>query len=345
MSATTDLHTPRTADSVALLVGMAVEEGLSTADVLAGSGITAAALRDPLTEIEGLQELQVIRNLLALGVDPAFAFRAGMRYRISRFGLLGYALMHSDTVRDVMALCSRFAPLSYSFCNIDVEERDLDVIVTLHCDLAPPALAAFVVERDMGALATISRDLTGRRLPLRRWWLQHAQQATLAGYEGLVKGSPEFGRPANLWMFDRSILDNRLPLANPSTRHQCVEACEALLARRQSLSRIDGRIRDRLLRSPGRMPSLEEMADVFHLTPRTLRRRLVESGTTYRDLVEDVRQTLAVTMLQDRRNSLQDIAAQLGYQDASSFTTAFRRWTGLTPSAYRRQPDRNAPPA
>lgn len=306
------------------------------ADVLAGSGITPADLGNPLVEIAGTQELHLISNLIALGVDSSFAFRAGMRYRISRFGLLGYALMHSDTVGDVLALCERFLQLFYGFSQTRVEVVGTEVRIEMDSDLSPPALAAFVVERDMGALATISRDLTGRRLPLRRWWLTHEQQAPLTGYDDLLRGTPEYGKPINLWVFDRAILDNRLPLANPITRHQCVEACEALLSRRQSLTRFDGRIRDHLLRHAGAMPSLDEVASQFHLTPRTLRRRLDELNTTYRDLVEEVRHTLAVTMLRDQRIPLQDVAQQLGYQDATSFTTAFKRWTGTTPAAYRK---------
>ena len=71
-------------------------------------------------------------------------------------------------------------------------------------------------------------------------------------------------------------------------------------------------------------------------TPRTLQRRLCEHQVDFKRLVEDTRQQLAVTYLRDPRHTLSEIAYLLGYSEVSAFNRAFKRWTGATPSSYRR---------
>jgi AraC-like DNA-binding protein len=66
-----------------------------------------------------------------------------------------------------------------------------------------------------------------------------------------------------------------------------------------------------------------------------VQRRLEEHGTGYQDLVDDVRSTMARSLLRDRSRSIVDVAFELGYADLRSFYRAFRRWTGATPAEWR----------
>jgi AraC-like DNA-binding protein len=74
---------------------------------------------------------------------------------------------------------------------------------------------------------------------------------------------------------------------------------------------------------------------MLHMTPRTLHRRLVDEGTSFHDLLEDVRRTLAVEHVKSGRLSIEEIAYMLGYSDLANFRRAFRRWESVPPSAYR----------
>lgn len=327
----------RTIASVTLLAGLAHEDGFSISDVLAGTGISTTDLHSPDTEIRGAQELLVVGNLLRLGVGPSFAFRAGMRYRISAYGMLGYALLNCETSGDAIRLCERFINLSFAWCNLVVTESGSGVTVTFDASALPPEMRAFAVERDMAALAMVSRDLTGGRLPLQRLCMAHGRLAPLALYSEVIRGVPEFGQASNCWEFDRAQLDTRLPLANPLTWQQCVRACEELLEQRKLLVGLTGTIRGYLMRNADRMPSMEEVAEFLHMTPRTLRRHLLKEEASFRDIVHSVRRGLAESMLVDGRVPLHEIAARLGYQDTNSFLTAFRLWTGVTPATFRRE--------
>jgi AraC-like DNA-binding protein len=85
----------------------------------------------------------------------------------------------------------------------------------------------------------------------------------------------------------------------------------------------------------GLPPSLELGAEIAETSPRTLRRRLAEASTSWRQLLDRVRFEACEELMQEPHLGLKEIAAELGYADQAHFTRAFRRWTGETPNAYR----------
>jgi AraC-like DNA-binding protein len=81
----------------------------------------------------------------------------------------------------------------------------------------------------------------------------------------------------------------------------------------------------------------DDVARRLRVAERTLRRRLGEAGTGYRELLDDVRRERALALAKDPRLSVSQIANQLGFSGATSFGRAFRRWTGVLPSLYARK--------
>lgn len=79
------------------------------------------------------------------------------------------------------------------------------------------------------------------------------------------------------------------------------------------------------------------VAQPFNVSPRHLRRKLSETCTTYEKLLDEVRMELAIKLIQENRLNLGRIAFELGFLDPSSFTRAFRRWTSMSPTAFREQ--------
>ena len=84
-------------------------------------------------------------------------------------------------------------------------------------------------------------------------------------------------------------------------------------------------------------PQVEEVAAQMHLTTRTLQRKLQEENTTFRTLVDGIKEELACNLLLNKNLSVTEIAYQLGYAEPSTFQRAFRQWTGKSPNAFRRQ--------
>ena len=86
---------------------------------------------------------------------------------------------------------------------------------------------------------------------------------------------------------------------------------------------------------PRGYPVIEEVASLLRVSPRTLQRLLREQGVSYSELIERCRRKAACESLEHTHTPIKEIAATMGYRDVSSFTRAFRRWTGTTPRAYR----------
>ncbi len=126
-----------------------------------------------------------------------------------------------------------------------------------------------------------------------------------------------------------------MALANPATVQMCEQQCEALLATLDVQEGLLPRLRRLLLARPGEFPDLDSVARALHTSGRSLRRHLASQGTSYQQVLDEVRKRLALQYLSTTHLPLQEIAYLLGFNDASNFRRAFRKWTGRMPSDYR----------
>ncbi|MBL1078184.1 AraC family transcriptional regulator [Nocardia sp. 2] len=333
---------PRGTASVAVMVEFAADHGVTAARMLAGTGLTAQQLIDPEAQIPAETELTVVRNLLReLPEAPALGVEVGRRYRISTFGIFGYACVTSPTLREAISLALRYYRLGFAFCTPIVETRPREVVTWIHHDTIPADVQQFLAERDIIAMHRVMSDLLGSRVDFTRAEFAYPATDQAELLESLFGVRPAFDRPHTVFGIDPDLLAQPLPQANQPTWAVCVAQCRDLLHRRSARTGIAAEVRDRLL--PGTAatgfatpPSFEAVARDLNLSPRTLRRHLDAAGTSYRALLDEVRHTLAEEMLTATPLSVDDIAIRLGYAEATPFIHAFKRWTSTTPAAYRR---------
>ncbi|UCV23228.1 AraC family transcriptional regulator [Ferribacterium limneticum] len=97
------------------------------------------------------------------------------------------------------------------------------------------------------------------------------------------------------------------------------------------------RVRDLLRAALPETLSLDDIADRLYLSPRTIHRRLEEEGSSFRGIKDALRRDMALARLTKTRDSIAQVAADLGYADSSAFYRAFVEWTGMAPVHYRRK--------
>ena len=127
------------------------------------------------------------------------------------------------------------------------------------------------------------------------------------------------------------------PYWNPALAQMCEEQ---VLRELEALddSNLVARTRKVILdQLAGGTPQLATVASLFNITERQLQRKLKQQGTTFGELLDQVRLDLALRYLQDPRMTMVDIALSLGFNDQSNFVKAFKRWRGETPGQYRRR--------
>lgn len=325
----------RSAASTLLLVRLGEERGVAADALLLGSGLTLDDLRRPGAEVDDDQELAVIARLAAAVPDPDLALEAGTRYHLTTYGIWGFALASSPTVGGAIELGLRFADLSFTFCRFSVETSGGELRLVLDDQQVPAEIRDFVVTRDLAALRTIMAELTGDAVPLRRVALRPSSGVDVQRAREVLGIEPELGAPVTLVALDPAVLDLPLPQADEATAATTEAQCRALLEQRRDRTGTSGSVRDALASRPGSMPDVAEVAAALNVSERTLRRRLAEEGTSFRDLVGEVREALAEELLSTGLG-VEQVARRLGYAETASFTHAFTRWKGTSPREWSR---------
>ncbi len=327
------------APSVALLVDFAADRGVSAEICLRNTGLHSATLSNPELVVSAGQELTVIANIVAeLGDPPGLGIAAGVRYHVTTHGMWGYALIASPTLHSAIDLGLRYLELSFSHCRITANEQGDAFSLVIDPALVPAEVRRFVAERDIGIIDALHRELVGSNEPLLAVELPYPNPGTAVETElRQLLGAPlEFGKGRYAASFDRTRVNDPLPLAEPHTAAMAEQQCRELLERHPADTGVASQVRSLLLGNPARPPTSDQVAAALYFTARTLRRRLTEESSSYRMLLDEVRHEVAVQLLHETRLSVAEVAERLGYSETASFTHAFRRWTGGSPRAHRR---------
>ncbi|MGB5798170.1 MAG: AraC family transcriptional regulator ligand-binding domain-containing protein [Mycolicibacter algericus] len=332
-----DWDVPRPAATSRHLIEAALLHGISEADCLAGTDLSPAAIRSASTEVQAGQELAIARNILARVTDPhEFARDVGCRYNFANLGMLGYALLASSTLGDALNVACRFAALSASFLRVKRSDNDAGAVLLLDNSHVPADVREFMLERDVFALlnlvpllvgqlesgAALTIELPGIDIPRELLKLSGASIEIDASSTRTAITIPN------------EVLAQAMPAADAMTAQTCVQQCEELLESRRQRRGMAALVRTHLVRDPGQLPSMADIAYELCITERTLRRRLTAERTSYRALVDEVRVTLAAALLESGL-TVEETARQLGYAETAAFTRAFIRWTGTPPSRHQ----------
>ncbi|CAN0627944.1 Transcriptional regulator, AraC family [Burkholderia multivorans] len=323
--------------SARLLTGFGQEHGLPAARLLAGTRLAASQLDDPNLELAAAQELRIAQNLLRLlKYPPGLGFQVGLRYTFSVHGMWGYGLISSETAGHALTLALRFLPLSYAFTSITYYEHEqVGVLRFDEPDHLADDVRQFLVERDMAAAAVLMREVLGGDVaPLRFAFRGKRPSRAWPATAGVEH---EFSARFNSLSFERTLLSRALPHANPVTASMCEQMCMRLMESRRARAGAAATVRHHLSAAGAALPDLARMAGLMNVSERTLKRRLSDEGVTFRELLADARRSAAENLLGAGDLTLTEIAGRLGYSDLSSFSQAFKRRHGITPSAFRKR--------
>jgi AraC-like DNA-binding protein len=221
------------------------------------------------------------------------------------------------------------------------EEGDL-AWVLIDFDVPVPNLAAYGLPLNLvtqGILACIrkfGRSLQGSEEGFVQVTLKEPRPDNAAQFEQFFGVPVVFGAQADALVCERRILDQPLEGAFPALHEQAQVLAEQRLGKEVRRQGVAAEIEELITRDPGLLAlGVEDMADRLNLHPRTLQRRLKDEGDSYLHVQARMRHRLACQWLKQGDVSIDDISLRLGFSDRRAFTAAFKRWEGLTPSAWR----------
>jgi AraC-like DNA-binding protein len=315
------------------VIDAVAERGIRAEAVLDRTGLTLDEVRDPHTMTSIGQYLTACENIVAAGAGFGDAFTIGSRLHLSAYGMYGYALMCSPTMREFFDFAVRYQPLATPALRLGWRiEGDLAVweFEEIYREVMSSELRTFLVRQQMKMTFTHIRDTAGAdNLPIRALfglpndahWTQDERELSCPCL---------YDQPAHELHYPIGILDQTPELGNRLTRAMLEETCERLIGQSTANSGFAGEVYQLLLLAPNRFPSMAAIAEQFGVHERTLRRRLADEDTSYADIVDDVRRKLALEYLQTTRMSVEDVAWKVGFSDAANLRRAIRRWTGQT---------------
>lgn len=194
------------------------------------------------------------------------------------------------------------------------------------------------VEATLSAVLKFIRLLSPHEQLLKRIEFKHAPLAAAARYHALLKTEVLFQQAHNRLVVDSLALELPLPGGIPSAHHKAQAVILNRLLPDVQEQTLEKQIR-RLMKSRLSMlgESIETIGELLHIHPRTLQRKLKSEGKSYAEILGEVRHELACEMLSGSVLDIETIAANLGYSDRRSFTSAFVKWQGVSPREYRNQ--------
>jgi AraC-like DNA-binding protein len=330
---------------LAAIVDALSRDGVSVDDALRDLGVKPGELHSPDTLVSLEQLLSACRIAMKLSRDPALPFRIGSSIHVSTYGMFGYAILCGTDFRRTFEFCVRYHVLAAPLVGISYVERDgmccwtIDPI--LH-RLIDERLYRFIVEMQIGVHISLQRDIMGPAFTPHEIRLTYSHCEDFRLTEDLLGCEILFNQPANQLAFDAKWLDGPANLGNRTTYAAVVAICDELLTDLKYRSGVAGQVRAYLLQDIASRPTLAAIAERVGSTTRTLRRQLDHQGTSFRELLDELRSQVAIKYLRDTVMTSEDIAVSLGFSDAANFRHAFRRWTGKTPSEFRRRADGSA---
>lgn len=323
---------------IATVIDTVADRGISAETVLERTGLSLAEVRDPHTMTSIGQYLTACENIVAAGAGFADAFAIGARLHLSAYGMYGYALMCSPTMRDFFDFAVRYQPLATPTVRLEWRAEG-DVAIwqfrEIYRDVMSSDVRTFLVRQQMKMTFTHIRDTAGTdNLPVRA--LFALPEDSFSAEDARALSCPcLYDQEANELHYAIGILDQTPELGNRLTRTMLEETCDRLIGQSRISSGLSGEVYQFLMNAPSHFPSMEAIAEQLGLQERTLRRRLAAEDSSYGAIVDDVRRKLAIEYLQTTRMSVDDVAWKVGFSDSANLRRAVRRWTGKTISEIR----------
>jgi AraC-like DNA-binding protein len=327
----------------AQLVQLATRFHVDAERLLARTGLHVAQLDDARTQLSPAVFAELILRALTLTGEPGLGFYYGLQLKLSSHGAVGLAAMASATLGDAIRVAERFLMLRAPYLQLAATVHGEGAVLTLGTSSfqqVDPRLLVFTTESLFTALVQIASMLLGHGVT-GMVELAYPEPAHFPGFAHLWPGPARFSRPSSRLMFAASLLREPLQMADEVAARRALSECERELSTLHATSSLLASLR-RQLGDGSSFPSLTELARLRGVSPRTLKRRLAEQGTSYRQLLDEARRDRALSLLESDA-TVEDIGRQLGYSDAANFNRAFRRWLGLAPSEWRGQHARQEP--
>jgi AraC-like DNA-binding protein len=320
-------------------IDFGVAHGLSRGELMAAAQLREELRADPDARCAAWAYVVLWQQLVTQLPGVVIPVELVRTMQPGALGVTAQVVLRADDLAHAAGLAERYLHLTDTALTLRWHARD--GLAGCSVEHRPEVVAMrFPIEVMVGIAYRVLSLASGGTLPIREVTFAHAAGYSVAAYEELFGVPVRFEQPVSALWLPANAMSTPFPNRDPIARHYLEAQANQLLAaipqRTPAFPPIVRAVRGAILEELASTGAeLARVAKRLAMSTRTLQRRLEEAGTTYQDLVDEVRSAAARTLLRDRSRSIIDVAFELGYADLKGFYRAFRRWTGSTPAEWR----------
>ena len=332
------LNDPTTISSVARLIGETLQEdyGIDPESMYRDSRINPGKFQTPGSRVPFSKMNMLWRLATEASQDPAFGIKVGFRVKPGDFYVLGHAWLASETLLDAFRRLARFIKvLSTARNSLDIRIQGDVVALVDNCTDLEVQPQPSAMDAGFAALVRMCDLVTATPIRPRRVVLPRCVDGRGVDYPAALGCPVEFG-DLEVWEFSKADVETTLTGSIPDVASAVESIADAYLS---SLAEgaVTHEVREMLVQMmPSGRSDQETVAKRLYRSRSTLQRQLGAEGTSYRQILESTRRSLAEQYLRSKDYSQAEVAFMLGFTDQSNFARAFRRWTGMSPGEFRK---------
>ena len=292
------------------------------------------ALRDVVSEG---QFYAFINEAVRQSAEPAFGLEMGKCLSLGSMGLMSRAIMSCVDVRTAIKLAERYSSLTMPLVRFTSQELDKHLVLEVNALSRFPDLNRIILEAMFVGIIRSIKVLTGREVFADKYTFSFEAPEYVGSFHRELASNVEFNAERNLLFFKREAMDLEFLTANTIDAETTMEECEVELLDSHKTTAATDQVIDLIRFYLDTNPSNKEISQRMNLTERTLRRKLVDEGSSFRVLLQKIREETAIYYLDQTQLQISQIALKLGYGETSNFRAAFKGWTGKSPREWRNE--------
>ena len=309
--------------------------GSRALNLLKSAGIEPADFANPDTRIPHRTTIELLEIGIKNRGDPTIGLRASAHAEPCDLDVLEYAARSRPTLGEALSCIARYYRLMHSAAEFTLIEQGDRVIYRYRVTdgvYQPPAANDFV----LGSTLSFVRRNSAPGVDAAEVHFAHPEPSYVAEYARHFHCPLYFGGGNNDLVFHKDTLAAPMARSDQTVSEAYEQHARRLLDRLPAVEGVAGRVRRVVIEQlRGGEVTMEFMAARMAMSVPTLRRRLDQEGTTFSDIVDEIRKDLAERYLREPAVAVSEVAFLLGFSSESAFHRAFRRWTGVAPSEFR----------
>jgi AraC-like DNA-binding protein len=312
--------------------------GLDTDQILAAAGVDRSRLADPDARLSNAQASALWRKAFELSKDPDLALHAVEILPQGAYRVLEFLSWNAPTVGEALTKVSHYFPLINSAVRLPITRGDARVTLGIEAPSNPGLITRPYAEYTFAAIYLRTRLTTDEPYRLIEVEFSHPRPEKIREHERIFECPVKFGAPASRMVIAREVWDSPRRGSDPELFTILDAHAKMLLGRLPDDTSQTGRVREAIRAElRGGDPGLPQVARRLGMSARTLQRRLSDEGVVFNDVLDEMRWNTARSYLSRGDVAATEVAYLLGFSSQSSFNRAFKRWSGKTPTEFRRE--------